>query len=162
MLIIDWILLALLLVGAIKGWRQGFLRQLISLGAFFVGLFVAKMCYSALGEIISPHLNDNTKMANILAFIAIWIVVPVALGLLGELFSAALGKLFVLGKVNCLLGALLGAIKYGLIMGSFIWVFATTGILNKDTMESSKLCTPLKAIPEAIYTALTNKNGGNE
>lgn len=162
MIIIDWILLILLLVGALKGWHQGAIRQVVSLLAFFVGLIVAKACYMALGDTLSPHLNNNTTLANTLAFILIWIIVPVALGLIGELLSKVLGKLLVLGTANRLLGAGVGILKYVVILGAFVWVFATTGILSKQTMDSSRLCKPMKAVPEAIYSMLINKDAGEK
>jgi len=154
MLVLDWILLVLLAFGAIKGWRKGFVKQLISLVAFFVGLLVAKGCYTMLGGVLSPHLNDHTTVANIVAFILIWIAVPGCLALLGEVVSTILDKLFVLGTLNSFLGALLGLFKYELILGAFIWVFCLTQIISPSTMEESVLCGPLKAVSETVYTVL--------
>ena len=162
MIIIDWVLLVLLLIGALKGWHLGAIRQVVSLLAFFIGLMVAKAFYLVLGDTLSPHLSNNTALSNTVAFILIWIAVPIVLGLIGELFSKVLGKLMVLGTTNRLLGAGIGILKYVVILGAFIWVFATTGILSKQTLDSSTLCKPMKAIPETIYTMLVNRNAGEK
>ncbi len=45
MLPLDWILLGLLLFGAVKGFIRGAVRQLLSLGGIFLGLLLAKMFY---------------------------------------------------------------------------------------------------------------------
>jgi len=158
MLTIDWVLLAVWIIGTIKGWRQGLIRQLVSLVAFFGGLLLAKAFYAALGNALCPHLNNQVTLSNIVAFVLIWIGVPMALGLAGELLSKVFDKLILLGTVNYLLGSLSGLLKYEVILGAFVWVFATVGIINKETMEESALCGPLKAVPEAIYTALMDKN----
>lgn len=154
MLVLDWILLALLAFGTIKGWRKGLVKQIISLVAFFVGLLVAKACYAMLGGVLSPYLNDHTTIANIIAFILIWIAVPCCLALFGEMISTVLDKLFVLGKLNSFLGSLMGLLKYELILGAFIWVFSLTQILSSATMEESVLCRPLKAVAETVYSLL--------
>ena len=154
MLVLDWILLALMAFGAVKGWRRGFVRQILSLVAFFVGLLVVKACYTMLGGVLSPYLNDHTTVANIVAFILIWIAVPGCLALVGEMISTVLDKLFVLGTLNSFLGALIGLFKYELILGAFIWVFSLTQILSPATMEESVLCKPLKAVAETVYSLM--------
>ena len=154
MLIIDWIILILLLLGVFRGWRTGLVKQIISIGGLVAGLLIAKLCYAMAGDALAPHLGNQTTLAQILAFILIWIAVPAILGLLGELVTTVLDKLFVLGTVNSVLGALLGLIKFQLLIGFLIWVLSATKIIGEATMQQSVLCKPLKAVPEALYTAL--------
>lgn len=158
---IDWILVVLLLLGAIRGWRTGLIKQIVSLGGLIAGLLIAKLCYAMVGDAIAPHIDNHTTLAHVLAFILIWIAVPVILGVLGEILTTVLDKLFVLGTVNSILGALLGLIKFQLIIGALIWVLCATKIIGENTMQQSVLCAPLKAVPEALYTAMT-ENGRQE
>ena len=102
---IDWILVVLLLLGAIRGWRTGLIKQVVSLGGLIAGLLIAKLCYAMVGDAIAPHIDNHTTLAHVLAFILIWIAVPVILGVLGEILTTVLDKLFVLGTVNSILGA---------------------------------------------------------
>lgn len=153
--------MVLLLLGAIRGWRTGLIKQVVSLGGLIAGLLIAKLCYAMVGDAIAPHIDNHTTLAHVLAFILIWIAVPVILGVLGEILTTVLDKLFVLGTVNSILGALLGLIKFQLIIGALIWVLCATKIIGENTMQQSVLCTPLKAVPEALYTAMT-ENGRQE
>lgn len=153
--------MVLLLLGAIRGWRTGLIKQVVSLGGLIAGLLIAKLCYAMVGDAIAPHIDDHTTLAHVLAFILIWIAVPVILGVLGEILTTVLDKLFVLGTVNSILGALLGLIKFQLIIGALIWVLCATKIIGENTMQQSVLCAPLKAVPEALYTAMT-ENGRQE
>lgn len=146
--------MVLLLLGAIRGWRTGLIKQVVSLGGLIAGLLIAKLCYAMVGDAIAPHIDNHTTLAHVLAFILIWIAVPVILGVLGEILTTVLDKLFVLGTVNSILGALLGLIKFQLIIGALIWVLGATKIIGETTMQQSVLCKPLKAVPEALYTAL--------
>lgn len=150
--------MVLLLLGAIRGWRTGLIKQVVSLGGLIAGLLIAKLCYAMVGDAIAPHIDNHTTLAHVLAFILIWIAVPVILGVLGEILTTVLDKLFVLGTVNSILGALLGLIKFQLIIGALIWVLCATKIIGENTMQQSVLCAPLKAVPEALYTAMT-ENG---
>lgn len=153
--------MVLLLLGAIRGWRTGLIKQVVSLGGLIAGLLIAKLCYAMVGDAIAPHIDNHTTLAHVLAFILIWIAVPVILGVLGEILTTVLDKLFVLGTVNSILGALLGLIKFQLIIGALIWVLCATKIIGENTMQQSVLCAPLKAVPEALYTAMT-ENGRKE
>ena len=153
--------MVLLLLGAIRGWRTGLIKQVVSLGGLIAGLLIAKLCYAMVGDAIAPHIDNHTTLAHVLAFILIWIAVPVILGVLGEILTTVLDKLFVLGTVNSILGALLGLIKFQLIIGALIWVLCATKIIGENTMQQSVLCAPLTAVPEALYTAMT-ENGRQE
>ena len=54
--IFDWILIALLLAAAIRGWRLSVIKQILSLVGIIVGLVLAKMFSGVLGGVLSPHL----------------------------------------------------------------------------------------------------------
>ena len=127
MLTIDWIMLAILVAGAVRGWQLGCVRQLVSLVAFFAGLIVAKMFYMMLGEAIAPHLGDHATVANLLAFVLIWVAVPTVLSMVGEVLNTILDKLFVLGTINRMLGTLLCFVKFHLIIGAVVWVTLFVG-----------------------------------
>ena len=87
---IDFVILLLVIWALYKGWRQGFLKEIISMVGFVVGLFVAAGLYSSFGEYLSPHIGASPTVANILAFLVLWIVVPIVLGLVANLLTKAL------------------------------------------------------------------------
>jgi len=153
MLTIDWILLALLAVGVIRGIFTGAVKQLLSLAAFFVGLVLAQNYYCQLGAVFSDVL-DHPIVCKVVAFISIWIIAPLLLKLCASAITSVLDKTLVVGTLNRLAGAILGFLGYAIILGTVIWLFATTTVLSKETLNESALCNPLKALPEAIYTVI--------
>ncbi len=153
---LDWILTILLLVGALRGLRAGAIKQLVSLVGIIVGLILAKMFYMALGEVLSPHLGDNVSLANGVAFVAIWVLVPAVLGLIAELVTTVLDKILIVGTLNKLLGALFGVIKYGFLLGAVAWALVACKLLTDEALSHSVIGTTLKAFSEAFYTALIN------
>ena len=111
---------------------------------------------------MSPSLNGNDTLAHVIAFVLIWLVVPIALSLAAELISKILDHVFLAGTLNKIFGAIVGFLKYEVILGSVIWVLAMARILSADVMSQSLLCGPLKLVPEVIYTVLIDDHGGEE
>ena len=80
----------------------------------------------------------------------LWVIVPIVAKLVSYLLTSLLDKLFVMGLLNRLLGGILGLAKYALVLGALIWLFSATSLIREETMQESKLCKPLKAVPEYI------------
>ncbi len=106
MQVIDIIILVLLLAGAVMGFRKGFIKQLAALAGLFVGLLAAKALYSVVGEKLIGTVTSNPTFAHILAFVLIWIVVPIVFTMVASLLTKAL-EVIALGWLNRLLGAAL-------------------------------------------------------
>ena len=101
--ITEIVALCLLLYGAIKGLMHGFLKELASMTGFFIGLFLAWRYYEHLG-------------GGVLAFVGIWILTPIILGLLASLITKVLDWSIVGGLANRLLGCLLGTLKWAVLI----------------------------------------------
>lgn len=150
---VDILLLILLAVGFVTGIVSGALKQLISLVAFVIGFVIACLFYQRLGDILSSIVS-LPSFCKVSAFLMLWIVVPIIAGLVGSLLTSLLDKLFAVGFINRLLGGILGMAKYALVLGALIWFFSSINMIKEETMQQSKLCRPLKAVPEYIYNIL--------
>ena len=89
--VLDILILAVLLVGLVKGAMGGFFRQTVSTVGFFAGLLLAFMLYSALGEWLAPLVGGDVTFGRGLAFVLIWLGIPAALS-----FVALIWKDFLL------------------------------------------------------------------
>lgn len=103
MSITELICIALLVYGGVMGFKNGLVKELASTAGFFIGLFIAYNYYESLG-------------GGALMFIAIWIIVPILLGMVASLFTKVLDFTIVGGILNRILGALLGAGKWGVLI----------------------------------------------
>ena len=84
---VDIIIVIVLLWGAWRGWRSGFIKEVFSTVGIVVGLVLAATFYSVLGEHFAPALGSGSKAsfaACVLAFILIWVVVPILFGLVAN------------------------------------------------------------------------------
>ena len=151
----DILLLILLAVGFVNGLFSGAVKQLISLAAFVLGFVIACLYYQQVAEVLSRFLSMTT-ICNVVAFILLWSIVPIVASLIANMLTSVVNWLPVLGFLNRLLGGVLCLAKYALILGAFIWFFSSAKLLKEETMQESKLCKPLKAVPEYIYKTFKN------
>ena len=151
--VVDIILLIILAVGFIVGLISGAVKQIISLAAFVIGFVIACLYYQQVGEMLSSVLSMPT-LCKVTAFFLLWVIVPIVAELISKLLTSLLDKLIVMGLLNRLLGGILSLAKYALVLGALIWLFSSANLLKEETMQKSKLCKPLKAVPEYVYNIL--------
>ena len=152
----DILLLILLGVGFISGLFSGAVKQVISLVAFVAGFVIACLYYQELADVLTRFLNFPT-FCKVLAFVLLLVIVPIVANLIASLLTSVLNWLPAIGLLNRVLGGILCMVKYALILGTFIWFFSSINLLKEETMQKSKLCKPLKALPELVYNTLYNK-----
>lgn len=99
----EIVALAILLYGAVMGLKNGFLKELASMTGFFIGLYLAWKYYDQIG-------------GGAIAFIGIWIVTPIALGILVSLATKLLDWTLVGGLMNRVLGCIFGVTKWAVLI----------------------------------------------
>jgi len=150
---VDILLLILLAVGFVSGLVSGAVKQIVSLAAFVGGFAIASLYYQQLGEVLAGVL-PMPVFCRVVAFVLLWVIVPIVARLAGALLTSLLDGLFAMGLLNRLLGGIFGTAKYALVLGAFVWLFSSANLIKEETLQESKLCRPLKAIPEYVYNAL--------
>lgn len=144
---IDIIILVILGAGAIVGFAKGFLRQLAGLLGLVAGLLIAKALYATVSERIFLPLTDSLTVAQGIAFVVIWLAVPLAFLLLALLLTKAMEAVS-LGWVNRLLGAGLGLLKSALLVSLLIcvveYIDTDNTLLKKTKKRESVLYYPLE------------------
>ena len=111
---IDIIILAMIGVGVIMGLIKGFVKQMASIVGLIAGLLMARALFGIVAERLAPVLG--TTVAQVLAFILIWIAVPLGFAFVASLLTKALDAVH-LGWLNRWLGSGLGALKYMILIG---------------------------------------------
>ena len=153
---LDIILLVLIGTGAVLGFMKGFLRQLAGLLGLVAGLLVAKALYVHVADEVFSQVTDSVGLARGLAFVAIWLLVPLLFLLVASLLTRLMEAVS-LGWLNRLLGAMLGAAKYALVISLLLMVvdhFDTEGVLvNRTEQAASVLYEPVKGLAELFIPA---------
>ena len=147
--VIDIIILVLIGVGVIQGLMKGSIKQLASIVGFVAGLLLARALFGTVAEQLAPALHTSITVAQILSFILIWVAVPIGCSLIASVLTKAL-EVVILGWINRLAGALLGAVKMMLLVGIGIYVLEYVDpkneLISKTTINSSVLYGPMKEL----------------
>ncbi|WP_321333810.1 CvpA family protein [uncultured Bacteroides sp.] len=153
---IDLIIVILIGVGAFRGFLKGLLRQLASILGFFVGLLAARALYASLAEKICPTFTHSMTVAQVIAFLTIWIAIPLLFGIVALLLTKTMEAIS-LGWLNRLLGAGLGALKYLFMIVLLIGVieFIDTGnhVLSQTKKAESVLYYPMRNVAGIFFPA---------
>lgn len=155
MAFVDIFVVAVLLLALWQGWQAGFLKQLASFVGLLVGLFIASSLYSALGDYLAPRMGAGISITRFLAFVLLWIVVPIVLGMLATLLTKALPG--VLGVPNRLLGMVVSTGKYLLLLSCLFNVMSFMHILSEQKQQKSFLFTPVKGALSFAFHEVSDK-----
>ncbi len=118
--IIDWISVTLLLVFAIIGFFNGFIKEVFSAMAWVLSLITAWLY----GPLIFPYVNtylDSESAKNIISFIILFVLSFIVLKTLGSIISKLISAIG-LKSLDKLLGAFFSSLKVLAILSS-LFVF---------------------------------------
>ncbi len=149
---IDFAIILLVLWSVYHGWKQGFFKELISMVGFFIGLFFAFRLYSAFGAYLVPDVSSaiGGYLGKALAFVLIWIIVPILLGVVANILTKSLQGLH-LGRLNAICGSAISLLKY-LILISFVFsAMDYVGIMDPKKKSASKLYQPVASIVQNFF-----------
>lgn len=145
---IDYIIVAIVIVGFILGYKDGLIRKVIGLIGLFVAIYLAVNFSGGLGEYLSPMFNNEIYLAKIVSGFVIFFATILAFAILKRLIHPS-------DKVNKFLNQLLGGIAGTLQIVFFLSVFVL--LLNaisipgeKDQEESLFYSTVYSVIPTTI------------
>lgn len=150
---LDIFLLIVIAWAVFSGWRNGALREIVSSLGFLVGLFIAATAYDTLGAYLAVDGSKGNVITSVIAFLILWIVVPIALGAAATMLTKALEKIY-LGWLNSLVGAFVSLVKYVFLLGCILYVLSGLGILNEQRTKESFLCAVIDANFSAFWQGL--------
>lgn len=156
---LDIIILIVIGAGTVLGFTKGFLKQLVSLTGLVAGLLAARALYVPLAEKLCPAVTESMSVAQAISFVAIWIAVPLGFSFIASLLTRTLEAVS-LGWINHLLGAVLGALKFTLLVGLLISVIdfidMDSHFLNGTKKQESVLYYPVKSFAGLFFPAIKN------
>lgn len=157
MIIIDFILGGFLIYGLIKGFMQGFFSALASFVAYILGIYISIQFSYIVGDKIAAIFDWNPNTVKYTAFALTFIIVVVGLFLIAHLFTK-LADLMQLGIVNRIMGGLIGAVKFALIISVFLNVFEKMNFnhffMSEETQNESLFYNPIQKTTQYIYPSI--------
>ena len=152
---IDIIILVVIGVGVIQGLMKGFVKQLASIVGLIAGLLVARALFASVAEKLAPVLGTSTVIAQILAFVLIWVAVPLGFVLVASFLTKALDAVR-LGWLNRWLGSGLGALKYMILIGLAIHVLEYIDPKDETKKQESVLYYSIRDLSGIFFPVFKN------
>jgi len=153
---VDFIIIFFLFIGFALGFRDGLIRKLIGLIGLVIGFVLALEFYQRLAILISPLVNDEIYLAEIVAWLLIFIFV---------IFLASILKRVIhpLDKVNRftnqLLGGISGTLQILFFISGFLLFFNVFDYPAKETRDNSLLYDKVyNVIPFSVSLVIGEKS----
>lgn len=151
MTLYDLVVVLFIALLGYRGFRAGLVRELLAWVALVLGLGLAFRFDGAIGSWLARIHDFGPTTTRILAFVAILLVVEIALGCLAMLLSRMLAPIPVLGRLNRLGGLLLGAlvalipvwlVTVALLLLPHALLSFSTAVRNSETAHLMRSLTP--------------------
>ncbi len=120
MALVDWAIVAVIVLAVLGGLSQGFFRSVFSLGGLLLGLALAAWNYGRIAALVLPLVRIR-PVANVIGFLLIAVLVMAAAGVAGKILSKAFHYMG-LGCLDRLAGAIFGFFQGALLVTLVILV----------------------------------------
>lgn len=127
MSIIDIIIIVPLVIGAIAGFRKGFIMEVVSLLALILAV-IGGFHFLHWGiSMLQEHFELSGKFLPFLSFVLIFVAIVLLVNAVGKVLKKIIHMAF-LGGVDKAAGALLGGLKWVFFLSLVIWAFQVFGV----------------------------------
>lgn len=135
------------------GSRDGLVKSACTFIGFFAGLLLAYTFYLTVGEKLAPHLGKNAQVAPIIAFVILWLAVPIAMNFAGSILTKFVNAVF-LGPVNTVGGAVFGMVKYFLGATLVLYALLMMNMVPQSLVDESFFGDKMIALAEHVMEKL--------
>ena len=140
--VLDILLTALLLWGVYSGFKKGLVAELYSIAAFVIASLSSLKLMQFFIEVLGQWNIDCNQPISYMLFIAAFLTIVIIVTLLGKLCRYLI-NLTALGGLDKVLGATLGATKWGLFILFFFALVRTLKLPFPDSYLGDHYLLPL-------------------
>ena len=133
----DFVVLAAVAFGVLHGLRNGLLTMVTSFVALIAALYLASLHYSEAAAIIARQFGTNPTLATVLGYVAVFLVVFVAVQFVGGTVVGVL-RMASLGWIDRLAGGFLGGAIAAAVAGLAVMLLTTVLPANAALLRNSE------------------------
>lgn len=156
---LDFIIIIPILYGLVRGFFRGLVGELTAIVAIVIAIICAKLYAPAFSIWLLRYIVLGVAVAEILAYIIIFLGVALVLNLLGGLIKKVISAIS-LGWLNRLLGAIFGTLKWALIISVVLNGVAMLNdvlhFISPELQEHSLTYNPIKSIASVAWDEVQN------
>ena len=135
---IDLIIIIPLALGAIGGFRKGFILEIITLLALILAVIGAFHFLHWGMSVLTENFQLSGRFLPFLAFVLIFVGIIAIVNMIGQALKKIIQMVF-LGGLDKIAGAVLGALKFVFLFSILIWVFQVFGIEIPQHLQDDSL-----------------------
>jgi membrane protein required for colicin V production len=150
----DIILAVILLIGFIKGLKDGLFVEAASLVGLVAGVYGAIHFSYIVGDYLKVRVNWDEKYITLTAFAITFAVIVLVIALAGKMLTK-LANFAQLGWINKIAGGLFGSLKWALIISVVLLVFdrfnSKISFVSPEDKAKSILFEPVKNLAPTLF-----------
>lgn len=151
---IDYIIIILVVVAAIKGATKGLIYELASLIALVGGIWGAIKFSHATKTYLVERLDFNNSYINIISFVITFVIIIILVHLIAKAIEKALESIS-LGVINRILGFVFAIFKTVFILGVVVILIEkideSLPFIPEEDVQQSKLYDPLRTVAVSTF-----------
>jgi membrane protein required for colicin V production len=151
---IDLILVILIILSAISGFKNGLIAEAISIAALVLGIWGAIEFSYITTDVLTEKLNVHSKHLNLISFGVTYIIIVILVHIVGN----TLGNIFetvLTGPLNRFLGFLFAGLRSALFLSILLLLFDKidndVSILPPNKKAESKIYEPVRDLAPSIF-----------
>ncbi len=147
----DIVILVIVAFGIIKGYMRGFIVEFLSFIAFFLGLFLALELTVPVASWLFKN-SSFSEVKSILVFIGLFVLLSIGIKLGAKIIKGMVDAT-IFGRLDNLVGALAGGLKWAFLISIVVWVSSSVGIDLVERYGSDAIILPyiVDVGPEAFH-----------
>lgn len=146
---IDYIIIILLVISAVKGASKGFIYELASLIALVAGVWGAIKFSGATETFLVERLNFTSQHIDVIAFIITFVLIIVLVHFIGKAVEKAVESIS-LGAINRILGLVFSVLKTAFILGIIVVLIEKLDealpFVPEEDIAESRFYDPLRGV----------------
>ena len=160
---IDLIIIVLLILSVLRGFTDGFVKEVASLLALVLGIWGAIKFSAFTAGKLYDWFDMTGQYVGIISFLVTFGIIVVIIHFVGALADKLVDAV-ALGFLNRILGMVFGVIKSILILSVFFTILNVIDVrhpfLPKQKIEESKFYMPISDIAPALFPVIGEGNFG--
>lgn len=140
-----------------KGWRRGFLLEMLSMVIVLLGIWAAMEFSSVAESALKIRVSWTGQKTQLVAFVVTFFVVVFGVSLLGKVLTKAINKTPI-GMVNCMLGSIVALLKAVLMTGVVLTILQLDfahKLVSKQDIEKSMFAQPVLSFSQTLYPSVS-------
>jgi len=138
----DILILVILILGAYSGYKKGLILELIAILAFILAIIGGFKLLHIGMEYVSKVYDGFGTLLPFVAFLVLFILILIVVHTAGDILKKIIDWT-PLGAVDNLAGAIIGVIKWALMLSIVLWVMTSLSINLPDFLTKNSKIMPV-------------------